>query len=111
MPQLPSTITARPTVTVDARAGRVRDPDTPIHGYPGTPGPFGGLDTATRARVVTALPTNNDGPVLVTKAGIVADPRAYIVDVDGNFVGTNSAFYIHRLITARWVEDTRRLGG
>jgi hypothetical protein len=104
MPQLPSTITARPTVTVDARAVRLREPD-PNPSFPGTQGPFG------RARVVTALPTNGDGPVLITKAGIVADPHSYVVDSDGNFVGSNSALYIHRFITARWVEDTRRLGG
>jgi hypothetical protein len=105
MPQLPSTITARPTVTVDARAGRVVEPALPDPTYPGTPGPFG------RARVVTALPTNGDGPVLVSLPVMLRSPRAYVVDADGNFVGGGSALYIHRLVTARWVEDTRRLGG
>jgi hypothetical protein len=103
MPQLPSTITARPTVTVDERAGRVREPIIPT--FPGTPATFG------RHRVVTALPTNGDGPVLVKLPEMLRSPGAYVVDVDGNFVGGGSAIYIHRLITARWVEDTRRLGG
>lgn len=103
MPQLPSTITARPTLTVDARAGRVVEPASAS--YPGTPNPFG------RARVVTALPTNGDGPVLIDLPVVLTDPSAYVVDVGGNFVGFSSAFYIHRLLTARWTEDTRRLGG
>jgi hypothetical protein len=103
MPQLPSTITARPTVTVDARAGRVREPV--IATFPGTPAAFG------RARVVTALPTNGDGPVLAQRPTVVVDPSAYVVDTSGSFPGGNSAVWIHRLLTARWVEDTRRLGG
>jgi hypothetical protein len=64
-----------------------------------------------RARIVTALPTNGDGPVLIDSAVALASPNSYVVDPDGNFVGVSSAFYIHRLLTARWVEDTRRLGG
>jgi hypothetical protein len=104
MPQLPSTITARPTVTVDERAGRVREPAV-IPTFPGTPATFG------RHRVVTALPTNGDGPVLVSPPAMLRSPGAYVVDTGGNFVGGNNAIWIHRLLTARWVEDTRRLGG
>jgi hypothetical protein len=103
MPQLPSTVTARPTVTVDARAGRVREPVS--NSFPGTPGLFG------RGRMVTCLPTNGDGPVLLRSAVAIGDPAAYLVDPDGNFVGVASALYVHRMLTARWVEDTRRLGG
>jgi hypothetical protein len=103
MSQFPSTVTARPTVTVDERAGRVREP-APLT-FPGIPGPFG------RSRVVTALPTNGDGPVLLKLPTVLVDPGAYVVDTGGGFAGDNNAIWVHRLTTARWVEDTRRLGG
>lgn len=66
-----------------------------------------------RGRVVTAMPTNGSGPVLIDGAVLLADPApgSYLVDIEGNFVGITNAFYVHRLLTARWVEDTRRLGG
>ena len=104
MPQYPVSITARPTLTVDERAGRVVDQVTPNPNYVGVPALWG------RFRIVTCLPTNGDGPVQVLPAVAFADATAYLVDPDGNFVGSNS-FFAHRLVAARWTEDTRRLGG
>ena len=101
----PKSISARPTITVDAFAARLIDNVKPNPNYPGAPANFG------RVRIVTALPTNNDGPVRLLSAVAFGDPLAYLVDPSGNFVGSNSALYIHRMVTARWVEDTRRLGG
>lgn len=103
-PRYPKSITARPTLTVDQNAVRVIGVEKPNPSYPGLPGPFG------RQRIVTCLPTNGDGPVQVVPAVVFADATAYLVDIDGNFVGSEPLF-IHRLVSARWVEDTRRLGG
>jgi hypothetical protein len=66
-----------------------------------------------RMRVITAMPTNGSGPVLIEGPVLLTGPGpgSYVIDPDGNFVGTTNAFFIHRLLTARWVEDTRRLGG
>lgn len=108
MPVYPSTVTARPTLIVDERAGRVREPVLPNGTYPGTPFGFGLM------RMVTCLPTNGDGPVMVAEPLVVGDAtsRGYLVDpTDGSFVGEHGPQFIHRLLTARWVESTRRLAG
>lgn len=105
MPTFPSVISLRPTLTVDERAGRVAEPIA-ARTYPGMPGTFG------QFRMVTALPTNGSGPVMVTEPLVIGDLLSYLGDpTDGSFVGENGPQYIHRLLTARWTENTRRLGG
>jgi hypothetical protein len=71
----------------------------------GRPGPFG------RERMVTAIPTNEAaiGPVQLAASQLVHDTQAfYLADPAGNLLGA-PAVWIHRLLTARWTQDTRRL--
>ena len=104
----PSTVSARPTLTVDENAGRVATSRSAgvDRTYPGLPeGSFNAM------RMVTCLPTNGDGPVKVTDALVLGDGRSYLGDPFGMFVGEHGPQFIHRLLTARWTENTRRLGG
>jgi hypothetical protein len=115
MAQVPSVISARPTLVVDGQYGRrvvdnkaegaSTDP-TVIQGSIGTPSSFLG-----RHRLVTALPTNQAGPVCLKSAIVFCDFSAYLVDKDNNFIGEGNAIWVPRMVSARWVEDTRRLGG
>jgi hypothetical protein len=105
MPSFPSTVSLRPTLTVDERAGRVAEPVGSVRTFPGMSGTFGYF------RLVTCLPTNGAGPVLVMQPLALGDGQSYLGDIDGNFVGEHGPQYIHRLLTARWTENTRRLGG
>lgn len=87
----------RPGVLVDARAFGITDPQGNIIGVQG---PFG------RERVVPALPM--EGMNLPPQ--VVVDPRGfYLSDPDGNLIGEPS-LWVPRMLSARWVEDTRRLG-
>lgn len=105
MPTFPSTVTSRPTLTVDENAGRVAEPVTD-RTYPGIPGAFGYF------RIVTCLPTNGAGPVMVMEPLVLGDGQSYLGDpTDATFVGEHGPQYIHRLLSARWTENTRRLGG
>lgn len=70
----------------------------------GLSGPFG------RERIVTALPLNKAGgarlivaPVMLHDAGL-----GYLGDPDGNVIG-EPGVWVHRMATARWTQDTRRL--
>jgi hypothetical protein len=105
MPSFPRTVSLRPTLTVDARAGRVAEPTGVNRTYPGTPSAFGEF------RIVTCLPTNGAGPVMVMQPLVLGDGQSYLGDPFGNFVGEHGPQYIHRLLSARWTENTRRLGG
>jgi hypothetical protein len=70
----------------------------------GRPGPFG------RARIVSALPLN-PGPALLSPPTVIRDAGpAYLADPDGALIGV-PAIWVNRMLTARWVEDTRRLAG
>lgn len=69
------------------------------------PGPLG------RERVVNALPTNESqtGPVQITPHVLLVNVGGYYIgDPDGKVVG-DPAIYVHRLLQARWTEDTRAL--
>jgi hypothetical protein len=69
----------------------------------GLPGPFG------RARIVSALPLN-DGPRQLLAPLVVHDGGlGYLADPQGNLLGAPGV-WVSRVITARWVSDTRRLG-
>lgn len=75
----------RPTIVVDERS-------RPLGDSIGLPQPLG------RERVVFALPLD-PGPAVL---------RASVVDFAGL---TKHPVWVSRMMTARWVEDTRRLGG
>lgn len=105
MPSFPTTISLRPTLTVDELAGRVAEPVVD-RTYPGDPGTFG------QFRMVTCLPTNGSGPVMVAEPVVLGDLLSYLGDpTDGSFVGEHGPQFIHRMVMARWVQNTRRLGG
>jgi len=89
----------RPSVVVDPAAYGVLDPLTPA--IVGRPGPFG------RERVMSALPLD-PGPALLSPPTVVHDPgSAFLADPDGALIG-EAAVWVNRMLTARWVEDTRR---
>ena len=93
----------RPEIIVDDAALRLRDPAT--GSYVGMPGPFG------RERVVMALATNGTGPVWIDPHRVVGDDGGvYLADPTGVLVGLPGV-WVARMLDARWVEDTRRLGG
>lgn len=63
----------------------------------------------TGARLVTALPTNQTGPVPLLAATLLVDADGSLVsDVSGTAIGT-PALWCHRLLYARRTEDTRGL--
>lgn len=96
-------LSARPDLVVDPRARTLVDPPTGTR--LGRPGPFG------RARVVNALPVNGSAPVQLAAPAVLHDPDgAYIADPQGNLIGV-AAVWVSRMLTARWVEDTRRIAG
>jgi hypothetical protein len=84
----------RPSVVVDPAA----------FGLPiGRPNPLG------RERVLSALPLD-PGPTLLSPPSVVRDPgAAYLADPDGALIG-EAAVWVNRMLTARFVEDTRRIG-
>lgn len=115
MPQIPKTTSLRPEFLVSTDPQRVVDaqtgaPSTDVTQMQATIGVYG-AGAFGRGRMLTALPTNGSGPVMVWPPMVIASPLSYLVDPDGYFVGERAAGFVHRLLTARWVEDTRRLGG
>ena len=85
---------------VDPAAFGVVDP---TRTFVGRDGPFG------RERVVSALPLD-PGPSLLSPPTVVRDAgSAYLADPDGALIG-DPALWVDRMLTARWTEDTRRLG-
>lgn len=93
-------LSARPQLVVDARGQRLVDNGDRV----GIPGPFG------NNRVVSALPTNKaGGPVQLVVPVVMHDhTMCYLADPDGTLIGTPGV-WVHRLLTARWTQDTRRL--
>ena len=90
----------RPAVVVDPAAYGVVDP---IRTFIGRPAPLG------RERCLFALPLD-PGPALVSPPTVLRDPgSAYVADPEGALIGV-PAVWIGRILTARWTEDTRRLG-
>ena len=90
----------RPSVVVDPADFGVVDPTA---NFVGRPGPFG------RERVVSALPLD-PGPALLSPPTVVRDAgSAFLADPDGALIG-EAAVWVDRILTARWTEDTRRLG-
>ena len=90
----------RPSVVVDPAAFGVGVPPGDVVGRPG---PFG------RERVMSALPLD-PGPALLSPPTVVRDAgAAFLADPDGALIG-DPAVWVDRMLTARWTEDTRRLG-
>lgn len=91
---------SRPSVVVDPAAFGVIAPDATIVGRDG---PFG------RERVMSALPLD-PGPALLAPPTVVHDHgSSFLADPDGALIG-DPALWVDRMLTARWTEDTRRLG-
>jgi hypothetical protein len=56
---------------------------------------------------MSALPLD-PGPCLLSPPTVVRDPgSSYLADPDNNLIG-EPAVWVNRMLTARWVEDTRR---
>jgi hypothetical protein len=97
------TLSARPEIVVDNNGLRLVDPVS--SSTVGAPRPLG------RQRIVTAIPTNETetGPVQISAAQALHDNQLfYLADPDGNLIG-QPAIWVHRLLSARWTQDTRRL--
>jgi hypothetical protein len=92
----------RPRVVVDPAAFGVFDPATGTSiGRAG--GPLG------RKRIMSALPLD-PGPALLSPPTVVRDPgAAFLADPDGALIGV-AGLWVNRMLTARFTEDTRRLG-
>jgi hypothetical protein len=70
----------------------------------GWAGPLG------RERIVSALPLGG-GPVAIKAPTMVHDSNgASLADPDGNVIG-EAGIIVHRMLSGRWTEDTRRLAG
>ena len=90
-------LSARPTLLREAAF--VLDPSGD---FVGREGPFG------RNRVIFALPM---APVEIRPRLVVHDgDGAYLSDPDGTLIGMDRII-VHRMLSARWTEDTRRLSG
>ena len=97
------TETARPLLTVDHLGRSVADP---VPQFVGRAGPHG------RDRIIQALPLNGDGPrQLAPPTVLVASEPSYVGDTGGALVGVSGPVWVHRMLDARWTQDTRRLGG
>lgn len=95
----PRTPSHRPTVLVDQRAWPTIDPERQRIGRRG---PFG------RERIVSCLPFG-EGPKQLVIPALLSDAQGrYVVDSDGAQVG-RPGVWVSRMLSARWVSDTRRL--
>lgn len=92
----------RPELVVDQGARRLVDQSDSI--TVGIGGPFG------RERVVYALPLEEAPHVTVADKLVRDASLGFLADPAGNLVGCEG-LWICRMLTARWVEDTRRLAG
>jgi hypothetical protein len=68
----------------------------------GQSGPLG------RIRMVVALPTNGTGPVNIAVPLLLQNGLSYVADAVGNVIGSVPAVWVHRLLSAGTVTDTRR---
>jgi hypothetical protein len=91
----------RPSVLVDDVGRSVADPASSTR--VGRPGPFG------RERVLYALPLD-PGPALLRPPTLIRDQNVgNVADPTPVFLG-REAIWVSRMLSADWVEDTRRLG-
>jgi hypothetical protein len=88
---------------VDDFGRGVGTPYPPPRIHIGREGPLG------RGRMLFALPLD-PGPSEIRRRLVVHDSDlAYLADPDGNLIGFEGV-RVSRMLTARWTEDTRRLG-
>jgi hypothetical protein len=89
----------RPELLLDQRSGAVQDPASLTR--VGRSGPFG------RERCLFALPL----PVQELSRGVLLKDQdgAMVADAGGNVIGLPRV-YVHRMLSAGRVEDTRRFG-
>jgi hypothetical protein len=70
----------------------------------------GTAGSLSRDKVVSALPLHG-GPITVLAPIVLHDEDlAYLADPSGNLIGV-PGIVVHRMLSARWTEDTRRLSG
>lgn len=96
-------LSERPELLVDHQGNRLIDPTD--RSQVGFRNPLG------NERLVKALPLNESetGPIQAVPHEALHDNNGYyLADPDGNLVGFQGA-WIHRIVYARWTEDTRRL--
>jgi hypothetical protein len=86
----------RPELLLDRQSNLLQDPAASTVGMAG---PFG------RSRCLYALPL----AVQELSRGVLLKDQdgAMLADPAGNVIGV-SRVYVHRMLTARWTEDTRR---
>jgi hypothetical protein len=92
-------LSPRPTFLRDQDTHQVVDP---VPNFIGVPGPLG------RHRIVSTLPM---APTLLKPPAVVKDQNgSYLADPSGALIGFPKVI-VHRMLSARWTEDTRRLAG
>jgi hypothetical protein len=97
-------LSSRPEILVDNQGFRLVDAAS---SRIGTPGPLG------RQRIVTAITLNEaeTGPVQLVPSTVTHDNELfYLADPAGNLIG-DPGVWVHRMLYARWVQDTRRVSG
>lgn len=93
-------LSPRPELVVGSPdAARIADPAHTQVGVKGIP--------LGRERVLYALPLNKDGPQLIRRAEVLQG--TLIIDPAGNVLGVSGPVWVHRLLHAGPVADTRRL--
>ena len=58
-----------------------------------------------RERVLYALPLNQSGPVQLAGAEVLQG--TLVADPANNVIGVTGSVWVHRMLYARWTEDTR----
>jgi hypothetical protein len=95
-------LTPRPELVVGDDNSRVQSPDTTNVGRAGP---------VARERCIFAIPLNGSGPVQLARITAISGGGAYLADPLGNVIGEPKGVWCHRILYARWTEDTRRLAG
>lgn len=93
-------VSARPELVVGDDSARIEDAGQIQLGVRGAP--------IWRERVLYALPLNHgQGPVQLARLDSVQGDGALLADPSGNVIGQNQPVHVHRMLYARWTEDTR----
>ena len=102
-------LSARPELLTDTRARTVEDPATTNRVGQQNDGRnlaawFG------RQRIVSALPMAEPPRWIRPHTVLHAQNQFYLADTDGTLVGMQG-LWCNRILSARYTEDTRRIGG